>query len=177
MTALARWLLLRAVPGALVGAVLMLLACQFGVSLVHADPLVTAASPVAQGVSTAQSGWDVVTTYGPIWGAMVLVYGLLSEFLRRNDSEHWIAQGRMLALLVAVAGLLSSVLEAQLAGKSWSGVIVTLFGAVKLVMSPTVVPRAPDESDSGGKAAQYSHISLLIVLVMASTPLLLGGVS
>ena len=174
MTAIARSFLVRGLVGLFVGALLMLLAIHYCVPAVHADPL--ASAPVAHAVTTAQSGWDVVETYGPIWGAMLLVYGLASAFLAKNESAHWIAQGRMLALVVAGVGLLGAVLEAELGGASWSGVIVTLVGAVKMVISPTVA-KPPDGQTQQTKGATGTQLSVMLVLLMASAPLLIGGVS
>jgi hypothetical protein len=153
------------------GILLVLLSFHVGVSLASADPLTTSA-PVTQGLATAQSGWDLVETYGPIWGAMLLVFGLVSRFLQKNQSEHWIAEGRTLAALVAGVGVLGSVLEAQLGGASWSGVVVTLFGAAKMLLSPTVKPAGEKPPPA------YGSISLLMVLVavgIACSPIFACG--
>jgi hypothetical protein len=168
----ARWLLFRGVPGALLGAFLMFLAFHVGVSLVHADPLAGASAPVLKGANTAQTGWDVIETYGPIWGAMLLLYGAGAIFLSKNQSEHWLAEGRTLAMLVAGVGVLGSVLEAQLGGASWAGVVVTLVGAVKMVVNPTVKKVQAGQPPNPG-----TQLSVLLVMLMACAPLLIGGVS
>lgn len=68
---------------------------------------------------------------------MLLALGIARAFLKRNDTGHWLGQGKALAILTAAVGMLAAVLDAKFGGASWAGVIVTLVAAVKLLVSPT----------------------------------------
>lgn len=95
-------------------------------------------SPFLENATAApDSAWDLVEQYGWIWGSMLLLFGATATFIRRNEKEHWLKQGRALALLVAGVGVLGAVLEAALNGGTWAGVLVTAMAAIKLVLSPT----------------------------------------
>lgn len=163
MTALARRLPLLALA-LLVGVLTMMLAIRVGVSLAGADtgsamvvdagPGIAsgpdlyvparegfkadpAPSPIDTSKMTVETAWDLVEQYGPIWGGMLLLFGGAVAFLRRNEKEQWIKQGRRLAIVTAFLGVLGSVLEAGVNGGTWAGVIATAFVAVKLLFSPT----------------------------------------
>jgi hypothetical protein len=106
-----------------------------------ADAATDAPGPSSQlAIATADTAWDLVEQHGPIWGGMLLVFGIGTVFVRRNEKDGWLKQGRVLAIVVGAVGVLGSVLEAALNGGTWAGVIVTAFAAIKLVLSPTVAP-------------------------------------
>lgn len=106
----------------------------YRLGVAHAD---TTVSPIGQSVTMADDGWEMIEAYGPIWGGMLIGFGLASAFLKRNAKEHWLAEGRKLAIVTALVGVLGSVIEARLGGATWAGVVVTVIGALKLVLSPT----------------------------------------
>jgi hypothetical protein len=101
-------------------------------------PAHAVAGPAITAVTVSDDGWGLIEAYGPIWGGMLLGFGLVSAFIKRNPKEHWLAEGRRLAILTGAVGIAGSLLQVKFGGASWSGVLVTLIGAVKLALSPTV---------------------------------------
>lgn len=80
-----------------------------------------------------------VTSYGWIVGLVALAYVVAKVFLQKNESEHWIAQGRTLAVIAAAVGVLGTGLQAYTAGTPWSGVIATaVLGVLHLFDAQTV---------------------------------------
>jgi di/tricarboxylate transporter len=100
------------------------------------DPSPHVVDPVVAATATTDDGWALVEAYGPIWGGMLLAFGLASAFIKRNEGEHWLAEGRRLALVTGVVGVLGALLQVKLGNSSFAGVVVTLMGAVKLALSP-----------------------------------------
>jgi len=111
-----------------------------GDGIAAVSPSAPSQGPIVQAITVSDDGWGLVEAYGPIWGGMLLGFGLASAFLKRNQVEHWIADGRRLALITGALGVGGAVLQMKLGGGSFAGVLVTLIGAVKLAMSPTVGP-------------------------------------
>lgn len=139
--------------------------------LLLASSAALAASDTELAVSTADTAWDLVAQHGPIWGAMLAAFGLGSSFVRRNETEHWISQGRTLAIVVGVLGVLGSVLEAGIGGGAWAGVIVTAIAALKLALNPTT---------SAAPKAGAIAVSLLLIVAVAGcdrTKTALGNVA
>lgn len=101
---------------------LTILAIILGTLAVFAMTAHAATDPVAQVDAATSTGWDLVAQFGPIWGGMLLAHGIAAKALERNKDEHWLAEGRTLALIVAGVGLLAAVLQAHLGGGSWAGV-------------------------------------------------------
>ena len=104
--------------------------------LVVAAP--SASNPAPDLQIAVDSGWAIVEHNGLILGGGALLYCLLSAILRRNKSEHWIAQGRILALLTGVTMTLGALLDWKLNGGQLAGVIITVIAAIKLMLSPAV---------------------------------------
>lgn len=127
----------------------------------HADPVV-----VAQ--ATTDAGWTLIEQHGPLWGGTLLAFGMLSAFLRRNDSSHWIARGRVLSALTGAAMVLEAVLAWHLNGAPSAGIAVALFAALSLVMHSTVAGPSPASvTTATGRAAAGSVLLVLCVLLMA----------
>lgn len=122
-----------AMLGAVVAVYLLLTAWLTSVAHAAADPV-----PTAQAATDAS--WALVQQYGPLWGGFLLLFGLVSSLLRANESTHWIAQGRRLALLSGLAMTAGAVADWHFHGAPFAGVIVTAVMAIKLVWSPTVAP-------------------------------------
>lgn len=124
----------------------------------------TAASAGDQAKVVADGGWDVVASYGPLWGAFLLAATLLSTFVSR---QHWLQQGRTLALITAASMTAAAVIDWHFNGAQFSGVIVTAVMALKLVWSPTASP-APSAAT---KAASVASAVLVLGLgVLAAQP-------
>jgi hypothetical protein len=145
-------------------SLLLLFALPLAAEPAFADVTVAAStsSPVLQATQSADTGWGLVEQYGPIWGAMLLAFAIASRVLAKNETEHWIGQGRWLAAVVAGVGVLGAILEAHFGDGSWAGVIVTLVAGIKLLLSPTA-PEPKERPDP----PQYSGIELMLVLVVA----------
>ena len=125
--------------GAAVGALCLLLWPHLGVAHAHAGAV---ADPVATSTTSADALLSIALTYGPLWGGMAIAFGLLSTLLQRNQSTHWIAQGRTLALITAAVGLGIAALQAHFGGAPWGGVVMTLVLGIFKLIDPTTVPAA-----------------------------------
>lgn len=129
----------------------------------------TPADPVAKAKASVDTGWDLVEDYGPIWGGMLLAFAVVSALLRKNAEEHWLKEGRKLALMVAGVGVLGSVLEAHFGSGSWAGVVVTAIAAVKMLTSPTVPPPRTAPPAPAAGAIDLFIVFLVIGAVLSST--------
>lgn len=153
-------------------SLVLLFAAPFAVDSAFADPVADVGSgsagsadsttAVAKATSSTSTDWDLVQEYGPIWGGMLLAFGLATRFVRANVTSHWIGEGRSLAIVVAVVGVLGAFLEAHFGGGTWAGVLVTAIAALKLVISPSMKPPAPKPVPP-----QYGAVDLLIVLMVS----------
>jgi hypothetical protein len=101
-------------------------------------PAHAVAGPAITAVTVSDGGWELIEAYGPIWGGMLLGFGLASAFIKRNEKEHWLAEGRRLAIVTGIVGIAGALLQVKFGGGSWPGVLVTIIGAAKLVLSPTL---------------------------------------
>jgi len=94
---------------------------------------------------------------------MAIVFGTASTVLKRNESEHWIAQGRTLAVITTAVGLGIACLQARFGGAPWSGVLMTLvLGLFKLINPTTIASSTPSKSPQAG----FSGLPLLVGLAM-----------
>src|SRR4029079_15994329 len=105
--------------------------------------LARAAEPVPDPVATATVSldalWYLVAVYGWTSGALAVVFSLLCGRLRCNESTHWIAQSRALAVLTATVGIGITAIQAHFQGAPWAGVVITgILAAFKLIDPNTV---------------------------------------
>lgn len=107
----------------------------FRLGVAHADAI---ADPVVAATAATDASWSLVAQYGPIWGVTMLVFGTLGAFLRANEAQHWLAQGRKLALIVGASSILAAVLDWHFHGAPVAGILITAVMAIKLVWSPAV---------------------------------------
>lgn len=132
--------LLPASFGLLFGAILM-----FGLfAVAHAQGLAT--DPVNQATTATSTGWDLVQQFGPIWGGMLLLYGLMYQVVKAGFVKK--LAGNRLAGVVAMVGVFGAMLEAHFGSGSWAGVVVTAIAALKMLINPTVTP-APNGNGTG----------------------------
>lgn len=120
------------------------------------DPIPTATDASAALIS-------LLLAYGPVWGGMAILFGFASSVLKRNESTHWIAQGRTLAAIAAVVALGIAALEAHFGDAPWAGVVLTVIvGAFKLI-DPTVAakPATPSSSATGPLALVRARVAEL----------------
>jgi hypothetical protein len=128
--------------------------------------------PVTTATAATSDGWDVVAHAGPIWGGSLLVYGIAQAFLRRNQSEHWIAQGRALAVITATVMVAGGLFDWHFRGAPIGSVLAVAIAAISLVWHPTVTPLAdaPDPSAASSGAVA----GLLIVALVGGSVLGIG---
>lgn len=105
--------------------VVTLLASFVGWAIAHADTGAPATDP---GLPIQKYGW---------WGGALLAYIAFRWFLKRNESEHWIAQGRMLSIATAVLSVVGSVIGWRL-GMDPDVIGFAVAGAVPLAVPSTV---------------------------------------
>lgn len=110
---------------AVVYVAVTLLASLVGWALAHAN---TGASATDPGSLIQKYGW---------WGGALLAYVAIRWFLKRNESEHWIAQGRTLSIATAVLSVLGSIVGWRL-GMDSDVVTLAVAGAVPLAIPSTV---------------------------------------
>jgi hypothetical protein len=132
----------------------------FALVVLLSPQLAHAAEPVPDPVATATVSldalWNLVAVYGWTWGAMAVVFSVLRDVLRRNESTHWIAQGRALAVLTATVGIGITAIQAHFQGAPWAGVVITgILAAFKLIDPNTVTapPVAPAAARDVGTEA------------------------
>lgn len=123
-----------------------------------------AVSPVTQATTATSTGWDLVQQFGPIWGGMLLLYGLMYQVVKAGFVKK--LAGNRLAGVVALIGVFGAMLEAHFGSGSWAGVVVTAIAAIKMLVSPTVTP---DPTKTGPMIPKTTIASVLIGAV------LLGG--
>ena len=116
------------------------------------DPTVKAASDVAD-LGT------ILVQYGPIWGAAILVFAIWGGFLKKNESKHWIAQGRTLAMITTAGMGLGALLKWKLGGGVAAGAGMTpILGALKLFN-----PLGPAATGSTTPAAKGTSAALVLI--------------
>lgn len=119
------------------------------------------ADPVAAATAATDTGWSLVTQYGPLWAGAIIAMGIGQTFLKQ---QHWLAQGRTLALITGGVSTLGAVLAWKFSGAPVEGIVITAIMALKLAWSPNVAPVA---KSSAGAAAALA----LVVLALAGPQL------
>jgi hypothetical protein len=127
--------------------------------------------PVATAAASSDALMSILTSFGPLWGGMAIVFGTASTLLKRNESTRWIAQGRTLAVIVAVVGLGIAGLQAHFGGAPWSGVLMTVVLGVFKLIDPTTVPPAA----APARMSQTGFVSPRLVLLLALAGVLGAG--
>lgn len=123
----ALWTLILMGAGAVYAALAVLSA-----AMAHADP-------VADATAATDAGYSVVATHGWLGGAL-MVYAGLATFLKANETKHWIAQGRWLAILTGI-GMIGGALAAWKFNAAPIGAVLeAALGAIALLRMPTVRP-------------------------------------
>jgi hypothetical protein len=139
--------------------------------------LITAVANAANAVPTAQASADgvidVIATYGPVIGGMYLIYVTASSLVARYASSSWLAQGKRLAYTTGALGVAGAVLQAEIAGSSWTVVLAAAAAAAFKLLPPTV---AGTVTEPTVRPAIVTLDSLLIVAGI-STQLIVAGIS
>lgn len=138
--------------------------CALAACLLLALPAFADGDPSAAVTTAADTGWDVFLKDGPIWGALLVVAGLLRTFLNK---QHWLAQGKVLSGLTGLSMVLAAVIAWHFVGAPASGILTALFAAYALITHSTVPGAAPatsgppTSSSSGGPSAAMLAVLLL----------------
>lgn len=66
-----------------------------------------------------------VQAYGWLVGLLTVAYLGVKWLLKKNESTHWLAQGRALAVVTMIVGVAGTALQAYTSGTPWSGVLAT----------------------------------------------------
>jgi hypothetical protein len=144
-----------------------LVACAFLVvsllsaALAFAAGATDAADGGALGTAAVDSGWSLFEAYGPLWGSISIAYPLARHLLAVNESEHWIAGGRVLAFLTGAAAVLGTAIQWRFGGAPASGILAAAVGAIALIWHPTVSVK------NAGRVA--STLALAAAVALASS--------
>lgn len=141
-------------------ALYLIFGIAHGMGMAHAAAL--AGNDVTIPTTTIDAGWNMVSTYGWTWGGMYLVFTMASWALAKNESTHWIAQGKTLAYLVGGVGIGIAALQAHFGGTPWSGVLMTVFMAVFKLLVPTTGDQ-PAPGVSASAAVKTTVLALLAI--------------
>jgi hypothetical protein len=143
----------------LAGSILygLVLALCHSLGVAHAAALTD--PPVAP-LGDGDVGWSMIQSYGLIWGGMALAMSLGRALLKQNSSTHWIAQGRTLAIFVAVIGIGTAAVQAHLGGAAWSGVLITAIIAAFKLLQPVVNPPATPGSSGDPPSQPLDIVSI-----------------
>lgn len=159
----------------LFGPTLMLAALWLFFSAVYhmgvAHAAAAAGDPTTLSSATIDTGWNMIATYGWTWGGMAIVFMTASWLLKKNESEHWIAQGKTLAYLVGAVGIGVTVVQAKMTGSPWSGVAMTVLVALFKLINPT----SPSSSTPAVAAAKAVSAALAVVLLAGTVQIACGG--
>ncbi len=121
-----------------IGCVAMLLYIQLRVA--HATAMLAAAvpDPTPALTSATDAGWSTITQDGPWWLAIAIIHVALRFFL---DKEHALLQGKLLAGLSALAGVLTAVIAWHWQGAPVAGIVTAAIAGFTLLVHPA--PNAP----------------------------------
>lgn len=104
-----------------------------------------APAPTDVAKQAVESQWRLVENYGPIWGGMLLLFGLGTVVAKRSGKgdEHWLLKGHTLTGGIGALGLLGALLEANFTSAPGAGIPVTLFMAMNLLLQKPTLAKAP----------------------------------
>lgn len=109
--------------------------------------------PVVVATTSTSDAWDLVAKHGPLGGGLI-AYGLLAKFLAVNQTKHWLAEGRLLAILTGLSMVGGAAALWHFSGGPLEAVLEAVIGAIALIVKPTVttVP-APVVTGPGASGA------------------------
>lgn len=137
-------------------------AAVVAVVLLFARLALAAADPLSTATVSVDTLASMVTSYGWIVGGVIIAYALTRTLLRLNDSKHWIAQGRTLAVIAALVGVGGTALQALFSGSSWAGVLATAVIGVVHLLDANTTPAVPVKD----APAKSSALPMLAVIVL-----------
>lgn len=127
-----------------IGCVTMLLYIQLRVA--HAAAVLAAAvpDPTPALTSATDAGWSTLMQDGPWWLGIAIVHVALRTLL---DKEHALLQGKVLAGLSALAGVLTAVIAWHWQGAPAAGIVTAAIAGFTLLVhpAPNAQPAPPAE--------------------------------
>ena len=108
-----------------------------------------------------------VQSYGWIVGGLTVIYVSARYLLKKNDSTHWLAQGRALAIVTTIVGVGGTALQAFTSGTPWSGVLATAVLGLLHLADSTVTPAT--------KQAGFARLGRMMALSAVGIALVAGG--
>lgn len=109
--------------------IVTVLAAAIGWAVAHADT--GAAAPLDATSAIAKYGWV---------GGVLVAYVVARTLLKRNETSHWLAQGRALSIVTAVLSVVGSVIGWRL-GMDPDTIGFAAIGAIPLAIPSTVTPK------------------------------------
>ncbi len=85
-------------------------------------------------VQSATDAWAALKQYGYVWGGTLVLFGIGTIIIKKNDDTHWLSTDHFLPIGVGLLGVLGAAINARFAGGSWTTVFAALMGAVTLVL-------------------------------------------
>lgn len=133
--------------------------------LIGAASAATGDAPVP--LPTPDALMAYVQNYGWIVGGLTVVYLCARWLLKKNESTHWLAQGRSLAIVTTLIGVGGTALQAYTTGTPWSGVLATAVLGLLHLADPTVAGKQdPTVGDDPPKKATTRGVGTLVVLLL-----------
>jgi len=123
--------------------------------------LAAGADPAAS--VTTDVTWDIALKDGVPWALLLVMKSLLSTFLTRNESKHWIAQGKTLSILTGLGFVVTSVASWHFLDAPVGGILTALIAAYTLVTHSTV------QTKSSGSAAALLAVLCVGALAAGAT--------
>lgn len=137
---------LRTVLSILTPALLLavLLTACYSIGVAHAAQVV---DPVATAHAVTDGAASLISTHGWLGGAL-LVYAGMSTFLQANQTKHWIAAGRTLAIITGLVSIAGAAAAWKFSGGPLEAVLEAVIGAIALIVRPTVQPVAVPQPEA-----------------------------
>lgn len=139
---------------------IMIAACVLTLPLALAHAGADPSIPVTTGVDFT---WDFALKYGVPWTVLLVFKGGLTSFLSKNESKHWIAQGKTLSILTGLGMVVTSLLSWRFLDAPSGGILTALVAAYTLVTHSTV----PNKSTPSSIPAGTGTLVTLALLTLA----------
>lgn len=140
-------------------------------------PAVVVVDPTAAASADVADLGTILVQYGPIWGGALLVFTLWGGVLKKNESTHWIAQGRALALITTGLMGFGALLKWKLGGGAAAGAGMTpILGILKL-FNPLGPGAAGSTTPAASARSGAPALVLLVVLAFGGSQLTACGTS